>query len=422
MNEEVKPSDKEPTTLGQANVLSSNKQSKHEKKRRASMSSFNKKTGQSVGTLVLVALVGFGGGWAGGIAQGTAQNDPVAERKVIMNSEGNVIADIANEVGPSVVSIDVTQQVTTMNYFGRTGTREAQAAGTGIIISKDGLILTNRHVVPEGTSSVNVTLSDGTTFEDVEVVGRTSENDTLDIAFLKIKDLKGKKLTVAKVGDSARMKVGDKVVAIGNALGQFQNTVTSGIISGYGRSVTAGDESGSATENLENLFQTDAAINQGNSGGPLVNLAGEVIGVNVAIADNAQNVGFSIPINDVKGLIASIEESGKLERPYIGVVYIPITADVAKDYGLSVDNGAYVAPRGVTGQDPVVPGSPAEKADLKAGDIITKVNNSEINKSTSLTSLLGKHKVGDTIALTIIRDGKTITVDVTLAAMPDSTN
>ncbi len=418
MNQEPIQSEKqavtpEPTSTGDT------KHSKRDKKP-LKVPTLNKKAKQSVAGLLVVAVVGFGGGWVGSAVQDSSQSDSVAERKVIMNSEGDLIAGIAKEVGSSVVSVDVTQQVTTTNYFGRTGTQEAQAAGTGIIISSDGLILTNRHVVPEGTSSVDITLSDGTTFENVEVIGRTSENDTLDIAFLKIKDLKGKKLTVAKLGDSASMKVGDKVVAIGNALGQFQNTVTSGIISGYGRSVTAGDESGSSTENLENLFQTDAAINQGNSGGPLVNSAGEVIGVNVAIADGAQSVGFSIPINDVKGLIASVEENGKLERPYIGVVYIPITADVAAEYGLSVSDGAYIAPRGVTGQDPIVAGSPAEKADLKAGDIITKVDNNDINKSTSLTSLLGKHKVGDTIKLTVIRNGKTISVDVTLGAMPNA--
>lgn len=391
---------------------------RQERKRVFKASKVSKKTQQTGLTIIAVALIGFGGGWVGSSVQDKAQSNSIAESKVVMSTEGNVIADIAKNVGQSVVSVDVTQQVTTMGFFGGTTEREAQGAGTGIIISDQGLILTNRHVVPEGTSSVNVTLSDGTTFENVEVVGRTSENDTLDIAFLKIKDLNGKKLTVAKLADSSKMKVGDKVVAIGNALGQFQNTVTSGIISGYGRSVTAGNESGTSTENLENLFQTDAAINQGNSGGPLVNLAGEVIGVNVAIADGAQSVGFAIPIDDVKGLIASVEKNGKLERPYLGVVYIPITADVASAYGLGQDSGAYVAPRGVTGQNPIVADSPAEKAGLQAGDIITKVNDGTINQTTSLTSLLGKYSVGDTVKLTIVRDGKTITLDVTLAAMP----
>src|SRR5207249_716858 len=156
---------------------------------------------------------------------------------------------------------------------------------------------------------------DGTELKNVSVIGRTSDSDPLDIAFLKINDKKGKTLTPVKLGDSSKIQVGDKVLAIGNALGQFQNTVTQGIISGYGRSVQAGDSSqlglSNNTETLQNLFQTDAAINEGNSGGPLVNMSGEVIGINTAIAGGAQNVGFSIPINDVQGLIKSVLNKGK---------------------------------------------------------------------------------------------------------------
>src|SRR5699024_9928217 len=154
------------------------------------------------------------------------------------------------------------------------------------ILSSDGIIMTNRHVVPAGTTNVQVTLADGTTYKDVQVIGRTSDSNSLDVAFLKINNLNGKKLVPATLGDSSRVQVGDRVVAIGNALGQFQNTVTSGIISGYGRDVTAGDDTGgnglsdtsSDSENLTDLFQTDAAINEGNSGGPLVNINGEVVG------------------------------------------------------------------------------------------------------------------------------------------------
>src|SRR5690606_5622300 len=178
----------------------------------------------------------------------------------------------------------------------------------------DGVVITNRHVVDSGTTAVSVTLSDGTQLDDVEIIGRTASSDPLDIAFLKINDTKGKKLTVAKIGDSGSMEVGDRVIAIGNALGQCENTVTSGILSGYGRDIDADD--GGNIESLQNLFQTDAAINPGNSGGPLMNLSGEVIGINVAVA-NAQNIGFAIPINDVKGLIASVSKNGKLERPYL---------------------------------------------------------------------------------------------------------
>src|SRR6185295_8059449 len=155
-------------------------------------------------------------------------------------------------------------------FFGFSQPSTQEGAGTGIILTSDGLIVTNRHVAPAGTTKVSVVLSDGTEFDNVKVVGRTNSTDSLDIAFLKIDDLKGKKLTPATLGDSSKMEVGDSVIAIGNALGQFQNTVTSGILSGYGRSIQASDASGGSSENLEGLFQTDAAINEGNSGGPLV--------------------------------------------------------------------------------------------------------------------------------------------------------
>jgi S1-C subfamily serine protease len=266
---------------------------------------------------------------------------------------------------------------------------------------------------------VSVTLSDGTKFEGVEVVGRTTESDPLDIAFLKINDTKGKELTAASIGNSSAMKVGDPVVAIGNALGQFQNSVTSGIISGFGRSVEAGNSSGEGTESLENLFQTDAAINQGNSGGPLVNLEGQVIGINTAIAaGDAQNIGFAIPIDDVKGLMSSVMDTGKLERPFLGVVYVPITADMAKQYDLSVEQGAYVPPSIMVGQDSVVDGSAADKAGIEEGDIITKLGNDKVDESHSLSSLLGKHKVGEKVKLTVVRDGKERVHEVTLEAAP----
>ncbi|HEX9153447.1 MAG TPA: PDZ domain-containing protein, partial [Candidatus Saccharimonadales bacterium] len=198
-----------------------------------------------------------------------------------------------------------------------------------------------------------------------------------------------------------------------------QNTVTSGIISGFGRSVQASDESGGDTENLENLFQTDAAINAGNSGGPLVNLEGELIGINTAIASgDAQNIGFAIPINDVKSLIKSVSEKGKLERPFMGVVYIPITADIAKQYNLGKSQGAYVPPSSLVGQDSVVDGSSADKAGIKEGDIITKINGEVVDEKHSFTSLLGKHEVGDVIKVTIVRDNKESVVDVTLQASP----
>lgn len=366
----------------------------------------------AMAVLLIVSLgSGFLGGWLAGRDRSTVPTS-TEKQQVILKSQGELIGQIARGVGKSVVSIETT--AIAQGFFGPS---ESQGAGTGIILSEDGLIVTNRHVVPSGTREVKVVMADGTEFDSVSVVGRTSSRDSLDIAFLKIGDTKGKKLVPAKIGDSSKMRVGDSVVAIGNALGQFQNTVTAGILSGYGRSIEALDGQGS--ESLENLFQTDAAINPGNSGGPLVNLEGQIIGINTAVAaGNAENVGFAIPINDVAGLIDSVKSSGKLQRPYLGVVYIPITDDVAEQYGLSVRRGAYIAPSGITGADPLVSGGPAEKAGLRAGDIITKIDGTAIDQTNSLSALINKHKVGDKVTLAVLRDGQERRIDVTLGAAP----
>jgi len=373
----------------------------------------------SVAALIIVSLsAGFAGGWLG---TRNSNSTTVEKQQVVLKSQGELISSIANEVSPSVVSVEVISQSRAVDsFFGFGGTREQQSAGTGFIIDKSGIIVTNRHVIPSGSTKIGVTLSDGTKFENVELIGRTSASDPLDVAFLKITDTKGKELKAARLGDSSTVKVGESVVAIGNALGQFQNTVTSGIISGHGRNVTAGDATGSASENLQNLFQTDAAINQGNSGGPLVNLDGEVIGINTAVAGDAQNIGFAIPMNDVKGVIDNVVRKGKLERPFIGVVFVPVTADIAKQYNLTVDQGAYIPPSVSVGQETVMADSPAGKAGIKEQDIIVKVNSDVIDESHSLTSLLGKYAVGDKVKLEIVRDGKHQTIEVTLSAAPEN--
>ena len=370
----------------------------------------------------LIALVaGFFGAW---IQQQHSSDVLTATRgneKKIVTSQSQLISQIAKQVGPSVVSVNVsiTSQTPDLGIFGYSLPQQSErAAGTGIIISSDGYIVTNRHVVPTGTTRVSVTLSDGTELKDVTVVGRTNDNDSLDVAFLKINDTKGHKLQAASIGDSSSVEVGDNVVAIGNALGQFQNTVTSGIISGFGRSVQAGDGGGSA-ENLDDLLQTDAAINEGNSGGPLVNLNGEVIGINTAVAGNAQNIGFAIPVADVKGLIDQVLKSGKFARSYLGVHYLPLTADVASAYDLKVEQGAFIAPSADASSPSVVPGSPADKAGLQDKDIIRKVNGQAVDQSHSLTSLLAKHQPGDKVRLEVLRGDKTMTVQVTLGSVPD---
>ncbi len=379
--------------------------------------------------LIVVAVVsGLGGGWLESRHNQTGLlTSSVGNEKKIVTSQSQLISQIAKTVGPSVVSVNVNITAASsgtggFGLFGFSQPEAEQAAGTGIIISSDGLIVTNRHVVPDGTTSVSVTLSDGTELKNVSVVGRTSDSDSLDVAFLKIKDAQGHKLTPVVVGDSSKVQVGDNVVAIGNALGQFQNTVTSGIISGYGRSLQASDASGSgaSAENLDDLFQTDAAINEGNSGGPLVNLNGQVIGINTAIAGNAQSIGFAIPINDVRGLISQVLKTGKFTRPYLGVHYIPLTADVANQYHLTVQNGAFIAPSSDPASSSVVSGSPADQAGLQESDIITAVNGTTIDQTHSLTSLLDQHQTGDKINLTVIRSNKTLHIGVTLGTAPSS--
>lgn len=369
---------------------------------------------------ILVLAISFIGGWLGaGSRTNSVSTATITQQRTILKNEANVISDIASTVGPSVVSVQVTSQATSVNPYAAlfgTGTQESQSAGTGIILSAGGLIMTNRHVVPIGTTSVSVTLSDGTTLDDVTVLGRTGANDSLDVAFLKVGDKKGKTLTPAKLGDSSLVKVGDAVVAIGNTLGQFQNTVTSGIISGYGRSLQASDSSGAGSEMLDDMFQTDAAINEGNSGGPLVNLAGEVIGMNTAVASGAQTVGFAIPINNLMGIIKSVQSTGKLERPYAGVHYVMLTDDIAKQYNLHVTRGAYVP--NVAGA--VISGGPAEKAGIQGGDVITKIGEVNIKEGASVSSALSKYRVGDDVEITLVRGSDTKTVVLHLEAAPSN--
>lgn len=370
--------------------------------------------------IVACILASFGGGWIGARSYNqtnTAVASSKAAKQKFISSESDLIESIANNVGQSVVSVDVQGQDSGTDFFGLPVSQSTQSAGTGFIISASGIIVTNRHVVPEGTTSVSVTLSDGTKFDDVQVLGRTSSSSSQDVAFLKINDLKGKTLVPVTLGDSSKVQIGDKVVAIGNALGQFQNTVTSGIISGYGRDVAAGDQSGQqASESLTDLFQTDAAINEGNSGGPLVNINGEVIGINTAVASGAQNIGFAQPVNNLKGLISGILDNGQIEQPYLGVRYVSLTNDIAKQFNIKSDHGAYVTSG--NNQAAVVDSSPAAQAGLKDKDVIVKVNNTTIDDKTNLSSALAGHKVGDQVDLTVLRDGKTIHIKVKLGNAP----
>lgn len=337
-------------------------------------------------------------------------NQPITSRPTVGNDGNNIktqqevdIASVVSKVSPSVVSI--TTQSQTQTYF---GTAEQDGAGTGIVVSSDGYIMTNKHVVNDA-STVGVVLADGTTYDDVKVIGSDPLND---VAFLKISNVSN--LTPVELGNSSSVRVGQQVVAIGNSLGQYQNTVTSGIISGTGRPVSAQSSNGGSVESLTDLLQTDAAINPGNSGGPLLNMAGQVIGMNTAVAADAQGIGFAIPVNGLKGVLKGVLANGKISRAFLGVSYIPVTPETAKQYNLSVKSGAYVYSG--SGKTAVASGSPAEKAGIKDKDVITKVNDIEIGSDGALSTLLGEYAPGDTVTLTLLRDGKEQTVKVTLTA------
>jgi serine protease Do len=320
----------------------------------------------------------------------------------VMSTDEKDLASVVERVSPSVVSIVSTSGSSRIGFG-------FQSAGTGMIVSKDGYVLTNKHVV-DGVTQVSVITSEGKEYKSVEIVGSDPLND---VAFLKIKDAKN--LPAVTIGDSKTVRVGQSVLAIGNALGQYQNTVTTGIISGLGRPVTASsDGTVQNSENLSDLLQTDAAINTGNSGGPLLNMQGQVIGMNTAVAEDAQSIGFAIPIGATKGMLKHVIETGETERAIIGVQYVSVTPGVKAEYDLKVDQGDYVmASQGRA----VRSGGPADKAGVKDGDIITKVNDETVGAGKSTSTLIGEFQPGDTVQLTLLRDGKTQTVSVTLGAL-----
>lgn len=308
------------------------------------------------------------------------------------------IAEVANRLSPAVVSI-ITEA------------RDSSAsAGTGMIITADGYILTNKHVV-EGARTIAVIMDNGDTYENAKLIGTDPTND---VAVLKIN---AKNLPTVTLGDSKSIIIGQQVIAIGNALGQYQNTITSGIISGLGRSLTAYSDDYSMSEQLSDMIQTDAAINAGNSGGPLVNAAGEVIGINTAVSAEGSGLGFAIPISSVKGLLKTVIEQGHVARSYVGVRYLNLTPDIAAEYDLPVTSGAYLFTD--SNNPAVIEGSPAAIAGLENGDIITKINGITIGRSGSLSTLLGEYAPGDTVQLEIIRNGEVKTLKLTLGVFQD---
>ena len=349
--------------------------------------------------------------------------DPAPDTKTIQVQEDSAVIDAVKKVNPAVVNVVVTKDLPKIEqfyspfgdsgndffsqFFGndfmvpgqrQNGTEKQEiGGGSGFIISNDGLVVTNKHVVLDEQAEYTVLMNDEKKY-DAKVLARDSAHD---LAILKID---AQNLPTVELGDSDSIQVGQSAIAIGNALGEFRNTVSVGVISGLARTVTAGG--GNFAEDLTNLIQTDASINPGNSGGPLLNIAGQVIGVNTAVAQGAQGIGFAIPINELKQSIDSVKQNGKIVRPWLGVRYVMLNETIAKQNNLSVSQGALIV-RGDTRTDlAVVPGSPADKAALVENDIILAVDGKTLDdKNNNLADIVAAHKPGDEVTLKIWHKG-----------------
>jgi len=408
----------------------------------------------SLFTLLIVVIVGLGLVWHyranvfGYFAKEYLQETQNANNKNDVNfSQDSFVINAVKKTNPAVVSIIISQEVpkykeiqpspddNMSNPFGnmfpgfnfpgfnmnipqyqQDGTQKQEVGGgSGFLVSSDGLIVTNKHVVDQTNATYTVFTNDGKK-HDAKVIAK---DPVLDIALIKIDPSVGAGFPYLSLGDSDSLQVGQSVIAIGNALGEYRNTVSVGVVSGLARSITAGDNLGN-TETLDHVIQTDAAINPGNSGGPLLDLNGQVIGVNVAIAEGSQNVGFALPINSVKSSIESVETTGKIVRPYLGIRYVPITADMQQANNLSVDYGVLVKAGTDANQLAVIPGSPADKAGIVENDIILEVDGVKLDDKTSLASIVREKNVGQVINLTILHKGVQKTVSVSLEAAKDN--
>lgn len=348
---------------------------------------------------------------------------PVAPLMTVV-SEEDAVAELVIKSSPAVVSIVISKDVPKVksyrnNPFGmpffspfesqiQTGETEKQKIGngSGFFVSADGLIVTNKHVVADEQAEYTVILHDGTEHTGT-VLARDPSND---IAVLKIE---GQNFPVLSLGDSDALRVGETILVIGNPLGEFENSVSKGIVSGVKRNLSAGSSSGES-ERLLDIIQVDAAINPGNSGGPLINLAGAVVGVNVAMAVGAENIGFALPSNQIKRIVEQVSTTGKLSFPYLGVRSLILTDALKQKTGLPYNYGALVI-RGDTMTDfAVVPGSPADKAGIMENDIILEINGQKVDADHSLVYYMGKYSVGEEITVKLWHKGETKDVKVRL--------
>ncbi len=404
-NFQMRDPDSEEYRYFEKSTVNQERQPEDEKKKR-------RLNNNKIIAIVLIVLLSAGAGFGGGLAAlyvGANVFGISGSSNITINPDDdlNTAEAIAAKVLPSVVGISTSKEVTYQSFFGvQKGTESG--VGTGIIVDKKGYILTNSHVVGDGSAeTIVVQLSDGR-----EVDGTVLWNDaSIDLAIVKIQ---ATNLTAAELGDSDDVKIGAYAVAIGNPLGlQFERSVTQGVISGLNRSITVTE--GNSQLSMDGLMQTDASINAGNSGGPLLNSQGQVIGINSAKAQSGEGLGFAIPINTAKPIVEEIESKGEFNRSYIGIKGGNVS-DFAQAYpnaDLGTDKGVYVAQ--------IYTDSPAAKAGLKEGDIIVGLEDKEIDTMTQLISTLFQYRPGDTVSVNVLRDGKSMKLDVTLTTMEETT-
>lgn len=354
-------------------------------------------------------------------------------KTVQVNSEAeqSSVINAVSKANPAVVSIVITKDVPKIQQYQQNpfyylfgGNQSEQdnsseteqqeiGGGSGFLVSSNGYIVTNNHVVSDKTADYTVLANDGKEYE-AKVLAKDS---TLDVAVIKIE---GENFPYLSFADSDKLKLGQTAIAIGNALAEFQNSISMGIISGLSRSITAGDQSTGKSEQLENVIQTDAAINPGNSGGPLLDINGNVIGVNVAVESSAENIGFALPGNTVKSVVDSVMNNGEIVKPYLGIRYSQINTTVKENNNLSVDYGVLVSKGSKSSELAVIPGSPADKAGIVENDIILEIDEIKLDESKSLASIIRQKEVGQKIKLKVLHRGEEKTVEATLEKAPSN--
>lgn len=327
---------------------------------------------------------------------------PVSAHNPFHHPEGT-----ANEFGIQLPEEEVGQEQTLLGPKSLHREKVKVGGGSGFIVSKDGHILTNKHVVFDSDAEYTVITNDGK-----ELLGKVVSRDPInDVAILKVNT---KNLPTIPLGDSRKVVIGQTAIAIGNALGMFSNSVSKGIVSGLGRKISAALGEDGLVEHLRNVIQSDVAINQGNSGGPLINIKGEVIGINTAIIYGAQNIGFSIPINAAHRDLNDIMKNGRIIKPYLGIRYITLSPLFQRQYGLPSDYGAIVSRDHIPGSEAIIKGSPAYKAGIKENDIILTINDKKIDEDHDIMDVIENSEINDILKCTILRDNKHLNIDIKL--------